>query len=729
MTFANPLFLAGTALVALPIVLHLIMRQRPKLLEFPALRFIRKRHDVNRRRLLLRHILLLLLRAGAIALLAFALALPSIHFSGVLGSQEAPVAAVLVFDTSPRMEYRHDNKTRMQTAREIGQWIVAQLPDKSELAVIDTRALPGEPYSEDPSEAEIAGLDATVAPGVLHDDRGLAKQQIERLTSVADSLPVTGALKRALQLAAGSDLARKEIYVFTDLSRMAWPGDSAAALRSALADASGASIYLIDVGVVEPSNFALAELRLSREVLSSRSTLGIETVLSHTGPPGERTVELYLFDEKGQKQKRDEVSHTLESGEARHVPFRVGSLGPGTHQGVVQIVGQDALPCDDERYFTVEVRPAWRILVAAPEPTDRHAVYLTQALSPEDFRKRGHARFECEVVTFEQLARQPLEDYAAVCLLDPSPLDAKVWQKLEQHAAQGNGVAIFLGRNAVPVRSFNTPHAQALLPGRLLRKALAGDWDLSLEPRNYQHLVLAEFPAGAEVPWQLFPVRSYWQLEDMTAGVVIPYSNGRPALLERQVGKGRVLTMTTPISDGPNQPWNYLTFLDPWPFGMLVNGMASYLVGSSHQRLNYRAGQTAVLQLDDRTRRSKYWLIRPDALELKVTVEPPWRELIVHPRNADQVGNYRVRADGVAEVDRGFSVNLDPEQTRLGRIPEEELAGLFEPYTYRLARTRQEIEGAQQRGRAGRELFPMLILVVALVLAAEHVVANRFYRD
>jgi len=728
MTFANPLFLAGTALVALPIVLHLIMRQRPKLLEFPALQFIRKRHDVNRRRLLLRHILLLLLRAGAIALLAFALAQPSIHLSGALGTQEAPVAAVLVFDASPRMEYRHQNKTRLEAAQEIGQWLLAQLPAQSELAVLDTRALPGEPYSEDFPESDSAGLDATLTPGVLHDDRGLAKQQIERLTSVANSQPLVDALKRALQLAAGSDLSRKEIYVFTDLSQVAWPTDSAAALRSALGDASGADIYLIDVGVAEPSNFALGELRLSREVLSSRGTLGIETVLSHTGAPDERTVELYLFDEQGEKQKRDEVSRNLNSGESQHLSFRIGSLGLGTHQGVVRIVGQDALPCDDQRYFTVEVRPAWRILVAAPEPTDRHAVYLTQALSPEDFRKRGQARFECEVVTFEQLSRQPLENYAALFLLDPPPLQAKVWQKLEEYASQGNGVAIFLGRSAVPVESFNTPHAQALLPGRLLRKALAGGWDLSLEPPNYQHLVLSEFPAAADVPWQLFPVRSYWQLEDVEAGVVIPYSNGRPALLERQVGKGRVLTMTTPISDGPRRPWNYLTFSDPWPFGMLVNGMASYLVGSSHQRLNYRAGQPAVLQLDDRSRRSKYWLIRPDELELKITVEPPWRELIVHPRNADQVGNYRVRADGASEVDRGFSVNLDPEQTRLGRVTEEELAGLFEPYTFRLARTRDQIEGAQQRGRVGRELFPILIFVVALILAAEHVVANRFYR-
>ena len=57
MTFLNASLLAGSALVILPVILHLIMRQKPKLLEFPALRFLQKRHDANQRRLQLRHLL------------------------------------------------------------------------------------------------------------------------------------------------------------------------------------------------------------------------------------------------------------------------------------------------------------------------------------------------------------------------------------------------------------------------------------------------------------------------------------------------------------------------------------------------------------------------------------------------------------------------------------------------------------------------------------------------
>ena len=64
LTFLTPLMLAGAALVAVPIVLHLIMRREPKHLVFPALRFIQKREEANRRRLRLRHLLLLVAAAA-----------------------------------------------------------------------------------------------------------------------------------------------------------------------------------------------------------------------------------------------------------------------------------------------------------------------------------------------------------------------------------------------------------------------------------------------------------------------------------------------------------------------------------------------------------------------------------------------------------------------------------------------------------------------------------------
>src|SRR3954454_21028605 len=85
MAVVNLSLLVGSVFVAIPVVLHLIMRQKPKQLLFPALRFIHERRLANQRQLQLRHWLLLALRCGAIGLLALALARPSVA-SGALSS-------------------------------------------------------------------------------------------------------------------------------------------------------------------------------------------------------------------------------------------------------------------------------------------------------------------------------------------------------------------------------------------------------------------------------------------------------------------------------------------------------------------------------------------------------------------------------------------------------------------------------------------------------------------
>ncbi len=710
MTFLTPSLVFGGLLIGVPILLHLIMRRKPKLLEFPALRLIQKRHDVNRRRLRLRHLLLLLLRVAAIGLLALALARPSMDLGGMAGSQEAPVAVALVFDTSVRMEYRHNNETRLQAAQKlVGEWLLAQLPRNSEIAVLDTQR----------------------RPGVFQVDRRAAKERIERLASVANSQPLTDVMDEALRLVGQSELPRKEIYVLTDLTRAAWPADTPA-FHNRITDTAlqGVAIYAIDVGVEQPTNFALGELRLSGQMLSSRSKLAIETDLSRTGPSGSRTVELHLLDRDGKPQKSGEQTLECKADAAAAVRFHLGGLPTGTHQGYVRLVGEDNLTCDDKRFFTVEVGPPWQILVVAPKPAEHYAVYLTEALAPTGLRRRGRARFECRAIEQKALADESLENYAAVCLLDPeSPSDA-VWKKLYDFVGRGRGVAIFLGRNADPVDSFNTPLAQKLLPGKLLRQSRRPDGDVCLAPRDYRHPILAEFrPIAGSIPWKYFPVFRFWQLGKLARGVrtVVPASDGEPLLLERPVEGGRVLTMTTPISDDPNRkPWNLLPVGEAWPFVILANQTVSYLVGSTDQQLNYVAGQPAVLQLDPQLPHEFYQVRAPDESTFRRAADVDRHVLVVSA--TDQVGNYRVRAGGEKGVDRGFSVNLSPEQSNLERIDEEELTRVFGPFDYRLARTKEEIEHNVNRARVGLELFPYLILVVAMVLALEHLIANRFYK-
>jgi hypothetical protein len=718
MTFITTSLLAGAALIAIPIILHLIMRRKPKLMEFPALRFVQKRHDKNKRSVRLRHILLLLLRAAIIAFMAFALARPTVQFGGSFGSQEAPVAAGIVFDTAPHIGYRHENKTRLDTAKSLGTWLLSQLPANSEIAVLDTR----------------------MGSGAFQVDRGAAKQRIERLEVVSNSQPLTAAIDEAVRLLKDdSKLARKELYIFTDLSQGSWPSSRAVQLRDRLATLPGVGIYVIDVGVKDPVDYALGEVRLSGEVLSNRGSLTISTDISSRGGSGERAVELYMLDAAGNPQTSGVQNVVLAPGETRPVEFHKESFPLGVHQGYLRVVGQDGLAADDTRYFTVEAKPAWRILLAAPEPIDTKAYFLSNALAPSGFRKRGQALFDCEIISFDELSKKTLPDYAAVCLLDPPSLEPAVWRLLTDYASDGHGVGVFLGRNALspdkPLSVFNNPQALELLPGPLLRQVPRPDLDTYLAPKDFQHPILAAFRSkSSEVPWDMFPVLRYWELGKLRAGVgvVLSYNDGRPALLERSVGSGRSLTLTTPVSDDPNHaPWNHLPVNEPWPFLILANQMASYLVGSSSEQLNYFAGQTVVLQLDPKEQRTSFLLTTPAPEEsYPLPADVAHHRLVVS--STDLPGNYRIRAGGKEKeggFDRGFSVNLSPEQTQLERLGEKDLKEFFDPNKFNLAQTKEQIDRSVIKTRVGRELFPPLIILVAVVLALELVLSNRFYRE
>ena len=81
MTFLNASILIGAALVAIPVVLHLLMRRQPQLVTFPALRFVQQRRISNQRTLRLRHWLLLVARCLLIALLVLALAGPTVDLA------------------------------------------------------------------------------------------------------------------------------------------------------------------------------------------------------------------------------------------------------------------------------------------------------------------------------------------------------------------------------------------------------------------------------------------------------------------------------------------------------------------------------------------------------------------------------------------------------------------------------------------------------------------------
>lgn len=713
--FMNPALLAGGLLAAAPIILHLVMKQKPKRIPFAALQFLKVRQQKTTRRLNLQHLLLLALRVLCIVLMALALARPRLPAgTGLLPDPAAPVAAVLVFDTSPRMGYVQNQKSRLDDARTTAEGLLSQLPRESQVAVLDSQM-----------RSSLFQVDIPAA---------VARIQPDRLKISPMPQPLGRLVEQAWDLLTKVDESRKlrkEVYIFTDLAAGAWREADFAKVREAAAKQPDVSVYLVDVGVEDPQNFALGDVRLSAQAVSKNLPVSVRCELRRTGPAAQRTVEMTLTDPSGQTTKRGEAPLSLGVGESKSFELPLSGLDVGLYQGELSLVGGDSLAIDDKRYFTIQVQPPTRVLLVASVP--EAAVVVDQALAPERIRQRGQARFETEFATFEQLPQMELVGrFPMIWLIDPPPLPSGVWRALQDFATRGGGVAIFLGRGARDdPAAFNAQEPQWLLAGKLALESRRPQGDLCLAPEAQSHPMLEKFiPLEGKVPWRFLPVFRYWLLEDQApeAQVVIPLSNTKPFMLDRPVGQGRAITTTSPMAERPDDPspWNALPRQPLWPYMMLVDQLGRYMAGASAERLNFAVGQTAVVRTPANLPKTSLVVTLPGGEKRSRTTDP--RQIGFAVPEAELPGHYRVKGGEKNEVDAAFSANLAADQSDLSRADAEAVKKALGSIPFHSARELTELRNEQSLGREGRPLFPILLLLVAGVLALESFVSNRFYQ-
>ena len=703
MSFLTPALTAGALLIALPIVLHLVMRRQPTPLVFPAMRFVRNRRSTNQTRLRLRHWILLGLRCLAIGLLAFALARPVLKGSGLKGGETGVVSAAVIVDNSPRMDYREQNRSRLEAAQDLSTWLLDQLPADSRVAVLPTSG----------------------ARGKRLGDRDGARLRVSRLGVSYRERPLEDAVADAVDLLAEREGDRHELYLFTDLAADAWNDATRTAIAAQLDRLEDAKLMVVDVGADTVTNRGLGPLELAGSVLPVGQPLAIEAEVYGAGKTTEPIVAELWLEQDGQPKKRAETLIDLNAGQSR-ASFTLAALTEDVHQGYVKLAASDALEADNTRYFTVEVEPPRPVLLVG---IDRAAsLFVDQALAPLGGADGEPGEYETQRVGFDQLASLPLEDYRSVWLLDPPALEDRLWRRLDDYARGGGSVATALGRRADRT-NLNRPRPQALLPAPLKWKSRNAT---SLRPARYDHPALRQLADfAAAIPWSEFPVFRYWNFDQLSTETVViaAFANGDPAIVERRVGAGRAVTIATPLSDPLNDdPWNALpTGQDPWPFLALTKNLADYLSGAAERRLNYAAGEAAIVPTPPGAALSGYVLRLPSGEAIRNS-QPGLTEVVIG--TTDQPGNYRVQAGGEGgRLDTGFSANAGDNVGRLARIDFDQIAESLGKDRVALARGQAELARGVDVGRVGQELYPWFIAVVALALGAEHLMSNRFYKE
>src|SRR5438876_5275802 len=106
MAFLTPLFFVGLSAIAIPVLVHLIQRERKRVVEFPSLMFVRRVPYQSVRRRRIRHWALLLLRAAAVTLIILAFARPFLRrAAGASAATGGAREVVILLDQSASMGY------------------------------------------------------------------------------------------------------------------------------------------------------------------------------------------------------------------------------------------------------------------------------------------------------------------------------------------------------------------------------------------------------------------------------------------------------------------------------------------------------------------------------------------------------------------------------------------------------------------------------------------------
>ncbi len=756
--------LTGAALVGLPVLLHLIMRQEPKRLPFPAFRFLKQRRQINQRKIRLRHLLLLLLRMALIALICLSLWQPTVLSEGLsLGAKGRPVAAVLVIDTSPSMGYVLSERTGLTEARQRGLKLLEERADGPWTCLDEARGRAMEILEDLPPGSKVAILDpADRSEPVFEAGLAEARQRVRDIKKPkANAEPLTrrtletaySLLSRVdAELEPGQEPYPRLLVVFSDRTAPSWDVNRVAELQSLRDRVPPPSVYhvYIDVGIDKPVNTAITTVEMKPQIVPANQPVLINVTVEATGA----TDNVLLFSVDGDEPQKIPVNPGPDRPITRQL--RKDGLKPGLHQAKISLVTPDALPFDNERYITFRIREPRNVLALVDTPRESLVIGGLGVLGAA----QGHAEvwkrvldsvgwYNCDVRPVppdDEMDRIDWSKYEEITLLDVSRPSVTLWNKLFEFGKNGGQLIIVPGGPEMDVAAYQTEAAQNVLPRKFTGwyaappgetvtwtwSALSSQRPLLNVFRQYrdEHDFFDKHPPST---------KGFWKVQDGAKDrTVVAYNDApdadqrSPAVLEWNVGqRGRVYQFTVPMGLGSNDVvHNYAT---SWFYLVLVNEAVRTLIGDSEdQTFNFTAGQNVLVKWPPGEAKPgiSYFLSGPDVAATDATIKRQEGQAYFRlgPEKTGTAGAFTLSAEDGKWTD-GFSINAPVEESNLERLPSEAITELFGSDTVYPADKKLTLTDILS-GKFTQpiELFPFLMILLLIVLAVENWMGNKFYR-
>ena len=685
MSFLTPAFLVGLSAMAIPILIHLIQRERKRVVEFPSLMFLRRIPYQSVRRRSIRHWFLLLLRAAAILLIVAAFARPFIP-QGALAVAAARGAreVVVLLDQSASMGYGDHWQRAREAARKAIDGLSAE--DKATLVLFARNA-----------EENIRATS----------DRLRLDQAVEAAKVTSGSTRYGPALKLAQSILGASSLRQKEVVLVSDFQKTGWTGAEEIRLPE------GTIVTPVSVASADASNVSIPSLAFARASFSGQERITVTAGLVNRGAAAVNGLTTTLEVDGHPIESKPASIGADSSGSVSFAPF---TLADANVRGTVR-AGTDLLPQDNVFYFVLTPsRPVSVLIVASGDASGERGdstLYLSKALSIGNT-----PAFQVEVVSAVRLTPAGLEKPAVVILNDTPFPPAAAGGALQRFVDRGGGLLVALGEHSTWPAS-DAALLPATLGGTVDRPDGRGG---ALGFLDYSHPVFEVFKAPRSGGFSGTRVFRYRALTARPGGRVLArFDDGALAAAEQRTGLGRVIAWNTTVDDSWSDLAKKPVFLP------LVHQLVQYLA-----RYEEPAASRTVGQVLDLTSGSILAGSRRD----RVVLTPSGRRVTLSAGSGpeflelDEQGFYELRSTGAAEArPPAVAVDIDPAESDLSAMDPREfvaaLTGRAGPDVDRASAPDQVTPQDLERRQA---IWWYLLFGGILLLATETILSNRISR-
>jgi hypothetical protein len=745
--FIHPYLLAGLAGAAIPLIIHLLYRRRARVIRFSAIQFVLLSYKKVARKLLLREYLLLAARCLLIAALALALARPVFsRMVQAMSKPEGPAAYAIIIDNSYSMLSRPPESlglksgAMLERAKKLAENLIRSMEDVDEAALLFTTQEPG---------AE------TLATGLTTDRKQLLEAARNVRVSYTNSRPAQ-ALNRAGLIIEAATQPSRLILLITDMQRYGWSEGVSGEEWPAVSSGNAPDIYIFDMAAGEGlENMAVGELSIESVPLLREARLNIQARVHNFGKQdsSKNLVQVSLGEEilargflsiKGRSQESKEF---ILSGHSE-------SLGHDQRQaqGTVEITTPDALLVDNRAYFHLSGGGKVQALVVDGDPKTElrksETYFLDKALNPMLYHR---SRIDPTTIVTDELEDYQLQDFQVLVLCNVANVSRGLAAKIRGFVEKGGGLLFTLG-DRVEADLYNSTW-EDLLPRELrgVKSPYAGaeaekdirtmhiDRHFGKGPEGQAtHPVLSVFQDPDQGDMGLADFTTYFLLQPEVktkSRVILRLTNGTPLMLEKSLGKGRVILYASSADLAWNDFCLYPTYLPlfhqtvQYLARSLQKGDPGRLLAGSIVEVACPEDMEGALVMDPEGNTSSLRAMEYKGQRLlRVKTSQPG---VYYLRFQERLSPAGALAFSENQADQVLVLNLDLRESDLERISEAELKKILPAESLAVVSPEKDYKGVKGLSRATGlrriettvDLY-MLLVVVGL-LAAELLLLRR----